>query len=154
MQENIPQMKHSSFRLQRPEERKRAHTHELGQNLGSGTNTTKAGQLGWGSGALRRGGDGGDLQRAEGGEGGGAVRLAGKSALHAKERLGRWQAEHARHTHQGERKGRAAGVAWLRRRMRVEVSELRVCWEGQQRGWRARQRQDSALCCEWERGGF
>lgn len=47
-----------------------------------------------------------------------------------------------------------AGVAWLRRRMRAEVSELRVCWEGQQRGWRARQRQDSALCCEWEQGGF
>lgn len=35
-------------------------------------------------------------------------------------------------------------------RMRAEVSELRVCWEGQQRGWKAQQRQDSALCCEWE----
>lgn len=30
---------------------------------------------------------------------------AGKSALHAKERHRRWQAEHARHTHQGKRKG-------------------------------------------------
>ena len=45
-------------------------------------------------------------------------------------------------------KAAAAGVAWLRWRMRAEAGELRVCWEGQRRGWRARQRQDSALRCE------